>query len=108
VKPLWRGPLLAITAGMSLGVAVATTAGAPQARWRGPEHIWRSSCGYCHGGAAGAPELRGAGLPPEMILQFARKGAPGMPPLHRSDISDAELRQLAAWITAQPDPRGKR
>ena len=108
MKPLSSGPLLAMTAGISLGIAVAAAAGGPQSRWSGPEHIWRSSCGYCHGGAAGAPELRGAGLPPEAIVQFARQGGAGMPSFHRSEISDVELRQLAEWIVAQPDPRERR
>lgn len=84
--------------------AAAANADEPQ-RWARSEQIWRSSCGYCHGGAPGAPELRGAGLPPIVIMQVARQGAPGMPPFHQSEISDADLKQLAEWISTQPQPR---
>lgn len=105
-----RGELL-LAAGIlsAISLCVACTAKADESRlkWSGPEHIWRSSCGYCHGGAAGAPELRGAGLPPEAIIQFARQGAPGMPPFHASEISDEDLTRLAKWISVQPKPKGR-
>jgi mono/diheme cytochrome c family protein len=94
-----------IAAGLSPCLVIAANADEIRPMRVGPEQIWRSSCGYCHGGAAGAPELRGLGLPPSVIEQFARQGAPGMPPFHESEISDADLKRLAEWISAQPKPR---
>jgi len=94
-----------IAAGIASCLPGVATAKETRQTWAGPEHFWRSSCGYCHGGAAGAPELRGKGLRPEVIAIFARQGAPGMPPFHASEISDAELKQLTEWISAQPKPR---
>jgi mono/diheme cytochrome c family protein len=94
---------IAIVAGLSWGIPFAASADDMPQTWIGPEHIWRSTCGYCHG--LGAPELRGAGLPPPLIMQFARRGAPGMPPFHESEITDIDLRRLAEWIAAQPKPQ---
>ncbi len=69
-----------------------------------PEYIWQTTCGYCHGGPMRAVDLRGLGLPEEVILRTARAGAAGMPPFHPSELSDAELRALARWIARQPVP----
>lgn len=99
---------LATGIGVSFYLSLTADAGAFRPSWNGPEHIWRSSCGYCHGGASGAPELRGAGLPPEAIAQFVRQGAPGMPVFHASEISDGELKQLTEWISAQRKPKPQR
>jgi mono/diheme cytochrome c family protein len=94
---------VAIAAGAVCGSSIAADPGETRQAWAGSEQIWRSTCGYCHG--LGAPELRGAGLPPSLIVQFARRGAPGMPPFHESEIADADLKRLAEWISAQPKPR---
>lgn len=64
-----------------------------------PEQIWDASCGYCHSGPMQAPVLHGRQLPQELIISFARNGANGMPPFHESELSDAELRALARWIS---------
>lgn len=72
-------------------------------QWRGPDQIWRSSCGYCHG-AGVAPELRGRRLPPQATTMIVREGAPGMPAFHPSEIGDKELRQLARWLERSPAP----
>lgn len=69
-----------------------------------PQHLWQSTCGYCHGGPMNAPELRGMQLPEEAIIYYVRNGAPGMPPFHDSAISDQDLVALARWIAKQPAP----
>lgn len=69
-----------------------------------PEQVWAATCGYCHGRPGLAPELRGRGLPEPVIIAFVRNGAPGMPPFHESELSDAEVDALAQWIRQAPAP----
>lgn len=64
-----------------------------------PEQIWDASCGYCHSGPMQALVLHSRQLPESLIISFARNGANGMPPFHESELSDAELRALARWIS---------
>ena len=89
---------LALAAGPAAG-ARAQSAG----QWRGPEHMWESACGYCHG-AGVAPELRGRGLPPSLIRKIAREGYAGMPAFHPSEFSDQDLTVLADWIAKSQIP----
>lgn len=84
----------------------AVSESATRARPETPEHLWSTTCGYCHGGPMRAPELRGRKLPEEVLVSFARNGAPGMPPFHPSAISDSDLRALSQWISSQPTPKG--
>lgn len=90
-----------------LGLAALAAAGAARAQaagqWRGPEAIWAASCSYCHETGVG-PELRGIRLPPATIEKAVRSGFVQMPAFHPSEISDAELRSLAAWLSAAPAP----
>lgn len=72
-------------------------------QWRGPEHMWESACGYCHG-AGVAPELRGRGLPPSLIRKIAREGYAAMPAFHPSEFSDQDLAALADWIAKSQAP----
>ncbi len=89
---------LASTAGFVTG-ARAQAAG----QWRGPEHVWESTCGYCHG-AGVAPELRGRGLPPALIKKIVREGYAAMPPFHPSELGDQDLAALADWIAKSQAP----
>jgi mono/diheme cytochrome c family protein len=89
----------ALFALMSSG-ALAQSAG----QWTSPEHIWRASCGYCHGTGV-ALELRGLKLPREVTIQTARRGAPGMPLFRNSEITDKELEMFASWLERTPIPR---
>ncbi len=88
----------------ALWAGVADEARAQAAgQWRGPEHMWSSACGYCHG-AGVAPELRGRGLAPVLIRKIVREGFAGMPPFHPSEFSDADLAALADWIAKSEAP----
>lgn len=71
---------------------------------RTPEQVWASSCGYCHGGPMNAPQLRGRGLPEQLVVFFVRNGANGMPPFHQSELDDETLQALARWIHESPAP----
>jgi mono/diheme cytochrome c family protein len=96
---------IVLAALVSLIVAAAVAAAPqPTPSQDSPEHIWQATCSYCHAGPMKAPELRGRHLPEAVLISFARRGAAGMPPFHPSEISDAELRALAHWISTQPAP----
>lgn len=74
-----------------------------------PEAIWRSSCSYCHEGGVAQP-LLGMHPPVETILQIVRTGIGAMPPFHPSEITQAQLKELARWLhehPAPPDAHGK-
>ena len=85
------------------GYAAAQSAG----EWRGPEHLWGALCGYCHGSGVSL-QLLGAKLPAATIAEFTRKGLKAMPPFAPTQVSDAELAALAAWISRSeaPQPAG--
>jgi len=95
---------LAVIAGIA-GSAGAQPSSPSQPAKKDPAHFWASTCGYCHGGPMNAPELRGLNLPTDFVVEAVRQGRPGMPPFHRSEVSDADLRSLARWISKQPAPQ---
>jgi len=79
--------------------ALAQSAG----QWRAPDHVWASSCTYCHD-TGSAPRLRGTHPDANLVAIVARNGLPGMPAFHPSEISDQELAALGAWLQRQPAP----
>lgn len=93
-----RRSLLAMAVALTASGAAAQSAG----QWKDPARVWAASCGYCHGAAA--IELRGRGLPPRVIMRAMRRGMPGMPAFHPSEIDDRELAQFARWLSASPAP----
>jgi mono/diheme cytochrome c family protein len=85
------------------GVAAGGTALAQQALGevqppRGPEQIYDTTCGYCHGRNVG-PILLGRNLPADTIKHITRHGQNGMPTFRPTEISPAELDALATWIS---------
>ena len=99
-------PALILVLALASAAGIASGARAQAAgQWRGPEQMWDSACGYCHG-AGVAPELRGRGLPPSLIRKIAREGFAGMPPFHPSEFNDQDLAALADRIAkSQPPPK---
>jgi len=95
-------------------LAGATAASASQALGhtqaaRPPEKIYAVTCGYCHGTNVG-PIILGRHLPPASILFMTRNGRNAMPAFRPTEISNAELEKLAAWISASaanPKEQGK-
>lgn len=81
-----------------LAALLLAAATAPSER-RTPQAIWRSSCTYCHDNSKVGPPVP-AGIDAQAVTLFVRKGAGAMPPFHPSEISDAELARLAAWLKA--------
>jgi mono/diheme cytochrome c family protein len=72
---------------------------------RAPESIYAANCGYCHGHNVG-PIIRGRGLPASMVEYLVRNGRGAMPAFKPTEITPAELAELARWISASAsDPR---
>ena len=87
-------------------VALPHTAAAQSAgEWRDAAHLYSSSCTYCHDTGV-APNLRGAGWPKEYVAVRVRMGYQAMPAFKPSEVSEAEIAALAAWLAAQPLPPG--
>ena len=73
----------------------------PSATPRSAEKVYASTCGYCHGRNVG-PVILGRGLPVPAIEAMVRNGLNAMPAFRPSEISDAELAAVAAWVSASP------
>lgn len=65
---------------------------------KGPEGTYARTCGYCHGSNVGPPIL-GRGVPPEATVAITRTGQGAMPAFRPTEINDAELAALGAWIS---------
>jgi ubiquinol-cytochrome c reductase cytochrome c subunit len=83
--------------------AVAQNAGDPG---RGREIFMRDNCYTCHGttggggGALGGPRLAHAGLTPNAIFNELRHPRAAMPAYSEKVLSDAEARDIVAYIQA--------
>jgi mono/diheme cytochrome c family protein len=97
----WIGGGLAALAIALLATAAARAQSAGE--WRSSRELWRETCGYCHNDRV-ARELRGTGISARLLISAVRSGPGGMPSFAPSEVSDAELEQLAEWIAAQPSP----
>ena len=120
--------ILSATAILALGVGVAT---AQQATRTGPaapelEHgkaVYAHWCAPCHAnsmGLAGTNSLtikyQGTDIPgvledrtdltAPVIAYFVRNGVAWMPPFRRTEVSDADLAALSAYLTAPLEDRG--
>jgi mono/diheme cytochrome c family protein len=82
----------------SVAIAMALFVGTPASAT--PAEIWAGACAYCHD-AGVAPPIFGLKLPRAALATVVRNGSNGMPAFHPSEISDAQLQQLADWIARQ-------
>lgn len=62
------------------------------------QRTYARTCGYCHTTGVG-PALLGRNLPVALSSYFARHGNRAMPAFKPTDISDAELAELAEYIS---------
>lgn len=105
-----RASHLALGAG-SLVLAMVGIAAAAQERPRTAPEIFAATCVHCHdsggwGTRALAPRvpageaalLKRKNLPAALTRLVVRRGIGSMPPLTPTDITDAELEQLARWL----------
>ena len=98
---------------LRLAVSLTTLAASPahgQAADRGPA-LFRQKCAACHDSSGwgtralarrlpkGQAELAlRKGLTADYVRYVVRHGVGSMPPLTPTDLSDAELRALGAWL----------
>lgn len=94
----------------SAAVAPSASAGVPRAA--SPElggHAWISKgCQACHGARAEGglgPTLAGNVPKLEVMIERVRRGSTAMPPFGPLQVSDETLRDVHAWLMAQPKPR---
>ena len=73
---------------------------------RAPDYLYARTCGYCHGKNVG-PIILGRQLAPEVVTAMVRMGRNGMPAFRPTEISDAELADLAKWVEASPANTGE-
>jgi mono/diheme cytochrome c family protein len=118
----------------TLSIAIGTVVGADGSRDSPVElgrQVFERNCLPCHGpgiGYAPFPELPGTGalrakyngklpallterkdLTPELVTYFVRHGVSVMPPYRKTEISDAELAALGAYLGRNnPGPGGSR
>ncbi|RQW42831.1 cytochrome c [Novosphingobium sp. LASN5T] len=85
---------------------------------KGGERLYVQYCGMCHGkGGMGTgllarrtdrPLLEERNdLTVDYVIQAARTGIGNMPPIPRGEVSDADIKQIAAYLTT-PKARGGR
>jgi cytochrome c6 len=89
--------IMAATALLSVGLMSAAAISAEA----GGEAIFKAKCAACHpdGGNIMNPKLTLKGIKdPKKITAQVRKGGGAMPAFDAKAISDAELKQLAAYI----------
>ena len=102
-----RGLAATVLAIVGVGGAagVASVAASAQATYetnpREPQFIYDRTCGYCHGHNVG-PILLGRRLPAAVVTSIVRSGNGAMPAFRPTEITDAELAALAAWIENSP------
>ncbi len=98
---------------LAAGLAMLTASASSLAQARTPEKVYASACIYCHGhqvapGVLVAPVLLGRRLAPALVTNYVRHGPGRMPAFPPTEVSDAELTQLAQWIQASPAPAAPR
>jgi mono/diheme cytochrome c family protein len=118
---------MALPAAALLFAATALSAGAgqaaptqtlpPAAATTPGEHLFRTKCAICHAargmgtimiakrlGPDHGELAKRSDLDPGYITAVVRGGLMSMPPFTRVDITDAELKQVATWLTGNNPP----
>lgn len=103
IDSAWRSLARGVSL-LALALAVlpqtALCADAPAPARTGAE-IYAKVCSLCHETRVG-PVLLGRQLPGVVVATFVRHGMNGMPAFRPSEISDAELADLARFINTTP------
>ena len=94
-----------------LAAPLAAAAAQPEAL--DGQALFHAKCGMCHeAGGMGTGLLarriqpaeleKRAKLQPDYVFQYARRGLGNMPPIIPGDVSDPQLRAIAAYLAAGP------
>jgi mono/diheme cytochrome c family protein len=114
-----RAQMIKALALATLAFAAAATA----AEGDEGERVYNKWCSHCHNSGRGNPGteslrfkygdkipavlLERSDLTPQAVTTFVRTGVMSMPPFRKTEISDAELTALSAYI-AQANSRNKK
>jgi mono/diheme cytochrome c family protein len=66
--------------------------------------VYSHTCGYCHKADGVGPVLWGRNLNADFIEKMVRLGPGGMPAFRPTEITPAELKEIAALISTQSAP----
>jgi (+)-pinoresinol hydroxylase len=104
--------LAALAALAWTGVASAAAPGSPTVSG---EAVYQRWCVHCHSAGRGNPgteslQVKYGGKVPAVLLErtdlapaavtlFVRQGVLSMPPFRKTEVSDAELAALSAWVS---------
>lgn len=113
----------ALRVAMLAAAAASAGSGAQAAQAAGPaqavsgEAVYNRWCGHCHapgrgnpgteslqvkyGGKIPAVLLDRTDLSPQAVAQFVRSGVLSMPPFRKTEITDAELAAVAAYVAGR-------
>ena len=89
-------------AGLLAGAALLAGTASAQTITPG-QQFYQKVCAKCHEAGIG-PVLLGRDLPPATITLIARYGLNAMPAFRHTDIDDATLEQLAAYVSTSAAP----
>jgi len=114
----------ALLAGLVNGRAIAAKARPQPSATDQGRQVFQRWCVHCHGegprhpGTASLAVKYGNTLPaalekrqditPEVVALFVRQGVATMPPFRKTEISDAEMAALGAYLSHQPGSSRKR
>ena len=93
VVSMLAGPIVGIIASIAAGAPLLPSPG-----WKDGAEVYAKVCGYCHDTGV-APALLGRGLPPPLVMVFARNGNRAMPAFRAAEIDDAALAKVAEYIS---------
>ena len=124
IRESWRLPLacsawaMAVLAGLAFMAQPGnmTLAAAPAAAPASGEQVYGRWCVHCHASGRGNPgtqslQVKYGGRVPAVLLDrtdltaeavavFVRQGVQSMPPFRKTEITDAELAALSAWVAS--------
>ena len=104
------GTRILMSAVWAAAATLLTAAGPPPDAERGQALFKAKGCYECHGvtgrGARGvAPALAPPRVPPESFLAYVGRPGGQMPPYGAVLVTDADLREIYAYLSALPKPR---
>jgi len=95
--------LAAIAAGLVFGLASGSSASE-----KGKQLFVKNGCWQCHGfvgqGGVAGPALAPNVMPLEAMSNFVRNSNRSMPPYKEAILSDADLKEIHAYLVALPKP----
>ena len=113
--------LVAVTLAGGMALAAHAASPAPGATVPAGQAVYEHWCAPCHSAGRGNPgteslQVKYAGktpavlldrrdLTPQAVAAFVRAGVLSMPPFRKTEITDAELAALSAYVAAGPARR---